>query len=195
MATAELSEVEEAPPISPEPEGLYEIVDGKVVEKTMGVHEVAIANELHLILGAFAKGNHLGWVWCEMLFVTVAATGRSRRPDVAFVSAERWPMGRDLPETTAFEFAPDLAVEVVSPSDLADDLQRKIREYFAAGVRQAWVIYRTTATIVVHESATSARTVARGDVLDGGTILPGFRLAVSDLLAEPKPAEPAGPAS
>ena len=192
MATAELSEVEEAPPIPPGPEGLYEIVDGKVVEKTMGAAEGRIASKLGRILGNHTEAAGLGETFVEVLFRTNPETEQARRPDVAFLSIGRWPAGRE-PEGPSYPLAPDLAVEIVSPSDLADDLQRKIREYFAAGVRQVWVIYRTTATIVVHESASTSRTLSRADILDGGAILPGFLLPVSGLLAEPKPEPPARP--
>jgi Uma2 family endonuclease len=188
MATAELRDIEETETVPDEPKGLYEVVDGKVVEKATGILEIDIANDIQDALRSYARPKGLGRAWCEMMFLTIPSTGQTRRPDVAFLSAERWPMNRRLPEGSALEVLPELAVEVVSPSDGAGDLQAKILEYFAAGVRQVWVVHRTSVTIVVHESASASRTLARGDVLDGGTILPGFRLAVSDLLADPSPA-------
>jgi Uma2 family endonuclease len=155
------------------------------VEKAMGVAEGWIATRLVELLGPFVTANLLGWTLGEVLFRTKRSPNKKRRPDVAFVSRERWPLDRELPGEY-FDFAPDLAIEVVSPTDLAVDLHEKIEEYLEAGVKQVWVIYRTTATIEVRDSLSTARILHRGDILDGGAILPGFQLAVADLLPEPK---------
>ena len=170
-----------------EPEGLYEIVDGRVTEKTVGFNEVHIGAELFGLLWEYTKKNGQGRAFVENMFRTKEKPVRKRRPDVAFLSAERWPIDRPFPRGAALDMAPDLAVEVVSPSDYASQVLLKIQEYFQAGVRQVWIVDLATATITVHESPTTARTYHRGDILDGGAILPGFQLTISDLLPEPEP--------
>jgi Uma2 family endonuclease len=184
MATAEMPRVTE---LSVDSDALYEVVDGQIVEKEMGILETRIATRLVVSLETHCAANGLGMAFCETMFRTKRSVNQKRRPDVAFLSRERWPLDRPIPEAEAFDLAPDLAVEVVSPSDLASSLQEKIQEYFEAGTRQVWLIYRTTATIEVRDSAGTVRILRRGDILDGGSILPGFLLPISDLLPEPKP--------
>jgi Uma2 family endonuclease len=100
---------------------------------------------------------------------------------VAFVSYKRWPKGRAWPHTDPWPVVPDLAVEVVSPNDLAEDLRIKVSEYFKAGVQQVWIVYPKLALVDVYESATAMRVHGRTDELDGGSILPGLRLPVASL--------------
>ena len=85
--------------------------------------------------------------------------------------------------TTAdgWEVVPNLAIEVVSPTNTASDLDAKVEEYFHAGVELVWVIYPVTEKIYVYESITQISIVTASDVLDGGAVLPGFRLALSEL--------------
>jgi len=101
-----------------------------------------------------------------------------RAPDVGFVSKSRLP-DEGLPEGY-FPGAPDLAVEVVSPNDSADEIQQKVNEYLRYGTKAVWVFYPKSKTIAVHMPSGS-RTLHPGDTLDGGDLLPGFKLAVSDL--------------
>src|SRR3954471_21033560 len=101
----------EAEPRAAEPDGLYEVVDGRVVEKVMGAYEVDIANLLDDLLTEFARPPGLGRSHVEMLFLIDAASGLKRRPDVAFVSRERWPFGRRAPRQEAWDIVPDLIIE------------------------------------------------------------------------------------
>src|SRR3954471_18526769 len=91
------------PPLTAiEPEGLYEVVDGQIVETPpMGAYEVELASILQNWMGPFAMTNRLGRVVTEMLFVIDPSRGRERRPDVAFVSHERWPIDRRAPKAAA----------------------------------------------------------------------------------------------
>jgi len=84
---------------------------------------------------------------------------------------------------------PDLAVEIVSRTITADEVADKLEEYFKSGVRQVWVVYPVHAKVYVYSSTTSVHILARGDELDGGIVLPGFQLAISDLFD--KAGEPA----
>jgi len=160
----------------------YEVVGGEIVENPpMGAMESILANLLQDLMVNFARSNGLGRVVVEILFYIDRARKLKRRPDVAFVSAKRWPLKRPVPQTEAWDVVPDLAVEVVSNSNTAVQIDQKIDEYFQAGVSDVWVIYPGTGKIYVYGSPTQVRVLQRGDELDGGALLPGFRVAVSTL--------------
>ncbi len=160
----------------------YEVVDGVVVEEPpLGASEVWMASFLAQSMGYFATSNRLGRVVVEMLYVLVAEPRLRRRPDLAFVSRERWPLNRPVPSEAAWNVVPDLAVEITSPTDLIDDLMDKIEEYFAAGVRLVWVVYPKHRRVYVYDSPTSVRILQVGDELDGGAVLPGFRFPLAGL--------------
>jgi Uma2 family endonuclease len=78
-----------------------------------------------------------------------------------------------------------LAVEVVSPYDLASEQMDKVVEYFRAGVQLVWVVYPEQGLVYVHESLTQVRGLTRTDSLDGGTVLPGFTLPLATLFPPP----------
>ena len=117
----------------------------------------------------------------EALFRLRAEPKLQRRPDAAYVSFERWPKGRRIPTDNAWDVIPDLVVEVVSPTDLAEEIPTKIREYFEAGVRRAWVIYPHESLVYEYDSPRSIRVLGREDALEGGAIIPGFRLDLAEL--------------
>jgi Uma2 family endonuclease len=103
-----------------------------------------------------------------------------RAPDAAFISREK--MGEGRPPKKFWPFAPDLAVEVVSPSESAEQVQDRIREWFAAGARAVWMLYPGTASVHAYRSPSEVRILQRGDVLRGDDdLLPGFSCAVADL--------------
>lgn len=175
----------QAPTIENEPEGLYEVVDGQVVEKpAMGAYEVEIAAILGRLMGVFAETNQLGRVLVEMLFRLEPESKLDRRPDVAFLSRERWPIQRRAPRTAAWEVVPDLAVEVISPNNKAIEVVKRLEEYFRAGVRVVWAVYPDVNKVYLYDSPTEVTILAQGDALDGGDLLPGFRLDLLELFGE-----------
>ena len=107
-----------------------------------------------------------------------------RRPDISYVSHDRWPRNKPVTDDEAWDVVPDLAVEVVSPNDKADGLLEKVEEYFVAGVRQVWVVYPRRRVVHVFESFTQIKVTAEGQELDGGTILPGFRVPLATLFED-----------
>ncbi len=110
---------------------LYEVVDGKRVElPPMGAHECHLAMHLAGVLWSFSQTQRLGRVETEMLFLLDASTDLTRRPDVAFVSYERWPRARPVPRTASWQVVPNLAVEVVSPTNTAPEVLRKVAQIF-----------------------------------------------------------------
>jgi len=164
---------------------LYEVVDGEVVENPpMGAYESVLASLLHDCLGPFVRERGLGQAVSQTLFLIDPSKGLKRRPDLAFVSVERWPLRRRVPRTEAWEVVPDLVIEVISQSNTADQALEKIEEYFSSNVRQVWVIYPGTSKVYVYDSPTTARILQVGDDLDGGTLLPGFRLPLAVLFGQ-----------
>ena len=163
---------------------LYEVVDGQVVEKRMGTFEAGIASLLVEILGPFARANRLGQFFSEMLFRIDVAKDLQRRPDVAFISNARWPFNRRAPKGAIWDMVPDLAIEVISESNTAFEVQKKIHEYFAAGVSRVWVIYPEQAEVYVYSTPKQVQVLGAGQELDGGDLLPGFRLPVSVLFED-----------
>ncbi len=102
-----------------------------------------------------------------------------RAPDVSFVSRERIPAD-GVPEGF-WNIAPDLTVEVVSPSERPDDVQDKVIDYLTAGTRIVWVIYPRTKTVTVYRSLQNIRVLTTNDTLSGEDVVPGFSCQVSDL--------------
>jgi Uma2 family endonuclease len=163
---------------------LYEVVDGELVEvPAMGMIAGVIATELSRRLGNFASEHKLGWVVTEVMF-RLPPTGNQRRPDIAFVAYDRWP-GPGLPsgDPPAWEVAPNLIVEVVSPTDRAEELDEKVHEYLTAGVALVWVIYPSRRSAHVYQSPNAGRRLLPGDDLVGDPVLPGFRLRIDELFS------------
>ena len=102
-----------------------------------------------------------------------------REPDIAFISAERMPLEEE--EHGYSEIVPDLVVEIASPSDSRREVNDKARMWHSYGVPLVWAAYPETRTIDVHRADGSITTLREDDVLDGGDILPGFAVAVSDI--------------
>lgn len=182
MATA----TPQPPDIAPEPsaggDSLYEVVAGRFVEKPpMGAYEGEIASLLLEFLAPFVRAHRLGKVVAEVLFRIDPAANLQRRPDVAFISDARWPRNRRAPEDAAWDVIPDLAIEVVSPTNTAGEVVARVREYFQAGVRRIWVVYPSERLVYVHETSRAISVLHVGDELDGGDLLPGFRLPLATL--------------
>ena len=185
LATAVQPAVTSAPPANGD-EVLYEIIDGRWVElPPMSFFAARIASRLVGWLIAFSRTKALGEAVMETLFHLPLPLDRNRRPDVAFVSLQRLRQAGTQPkDDNAWNVVPNLAVEVVSPNELAEDLLEKIEEYFQAGVQMVWVVYPRRQIIQVYESLTHIRGLTRTDELDGGTVLPGFRLPLATLFEE-----------
>jgi Uma2 family endonuclease len=158
------------------PEKFFEIVNGQRVElPPMGAFETWVASILAEFLASYAKAHRLGRVTVEMLFRIDRETDLQRWPDLALVSYDRWPRNQPVPRTPAWDVVPDLAVEVVSSSNGANEVLTKVLDYFRTGVQLVWVVYPLLEQVHVYESATTIRVLQRGDTLDGGAVLPGFQ--------------------
>ena len=100
-------------------------------------------------------------------------------PDVAFVRADRVPPPEARDRFAAL--APDLVIEVVSPSDRLKDVNEKVGRYLAAGVPLVWVFHPRSSTVTVHRRDRPVLTLGAGEVLDGEEILPGFQLPIDEV--------------
>ena len=164
-----------------ESDGLFEIVEDQVVEKKpMGVYESVVASFLHTHLDSFARAHACGRALSETLFDFGPGLPQ-RRPDVAYVSYERWPRQRRVPRTQAWAVVPDLAVEVISPSNTFGEVLGKVQEYFQAGVQAVWVVAPPQQQVYVYQSPSLIQVVTLQEALTGEPFLPGFRLTLAEL--------------
>lgn len=170
-------------------ERLYEMVGGQRREiEPMGAYSGLLASMLTYLLSDFVVTHRLGWVVTEVLFVLDASRGLHRRPDVAFVAYDRCE-GPPALDDNPWDTVPDLAVEVISPSNTSEEIDRKVVDYFAAGVRLVWVLHPETRRLHVYESADTIHVVSATGTLDGGAVLAGFQLVLGELFdAVEKPA-------
>jgi Uma2 family endonuclease len=164
---------------------LCELVDGVLVEKTVGFTESSLAITLSTFLRVFLMGKRLGTVTGPDGMMRLAR-GLVRIPDVAFVSWDRFP-NRQLPREPIPGVAPDLAVEVLSSSNTAQEMARKRRDYFAAGTRLVWEVDPVQRTVTVYTAAEQFTVLHEQDTLDGGAVLPGSSLPLRQLFAELDP--------
>ncbi len=170
-------------------DGLFEVVDGQLVEKVVGTQQVEIAFDIAYSIAVFAKPRRLGRALTEMVFRIDQAKNLQRRPDASFVSDARWPFRRRVPNVPVWDLVPDLAIEVVSPTNSADQVQDKRLEYFQAGVSQVWVVYPKQKEVHVYTSPTQVRILTADQELDGGDLLPGFRLPLASIFEDEPQAE------
>ncbi len=163
---------------------LYELVDGTLVEKTVGAYESYLAVRLLHVLWDFVMRNNLGIVLAPDGMMRLAP-GLVRIPDVSFISWRRLP-GRRVPREPIPDLTPDLAVEVISKFNTRQEMDRKLQEYFAAGVRLVWHVYHSPRREVrVYVGPEMFSVVREDETLDGGDVLPGFHLSLSEFFTEP----------
>jgi len=165
---------------------LCELVDGVLVEKTMGYLESLLALAIGERLRQFVLPRGLGIVLGADGTLKILRS-QVRIPDVSFIGWERFP-GRQLPQVQIPAVAPDLAVEILSPGNTEGEMQRKLRDYFAAGVRLVWYLDPAARTAQVYTSPDRGTTYLEDHVLSGGDVLPGFELPLRELFAEIPPA-------
>jgi Uma2 family endonuclease len=159
----------------------YELLRGKLVSTPMSSYESSdVAMGIGSILRVFAHANKLGRVaGADGAFILARDPYTVRIPDVSFVRIDRLP---PIEQRRRFlELAPDLAVEVISPSDSANDVQEKVRLYLDSGVQLIWVVHPIQRTLTVYRPDRTAQVLYDEDMLDGGDVLPGFTIRVADV--------------
>lgn len=158
-----------------------ELVDGFIVEKAMGQEESILGVRFGRYLDEYAESNDLGYVSGADGLVRLFP-GLVRGPDLAFFRWRR-PRARVIPNEAISSAVPELAVEILSKSNTREEMDRKLLEYFRAGVRLVWIVDAKHRTVRVHTSATTFIDLKDGDALDGADVLPGFRLPLAKLFA------------
>lgn len=182
MATTRLytvEDVEQSPP-----EGEWELIDGELVTVTpASLKSSMTGNRIGRLVGNYVDEHDLGAVTnAEGGFVLFSDRQTLLAPDVGFIRRDRVP-----PEEEHDRFprlAPDLAVEVLSPSDRLANALGKVSLYLQAGVQAVWLVDPVKRTIVVFSGDDNPVTLGAEDALDGGSVLPGFRIRVADLLGK-----------
>lgn len=178
MATPTKATVEDVLLLGPQGKR-YELIDGELVPMSpTGPEHGTIEAHASWVLYGHVLPRRLGAVHTgEVLFRLDLERGIARAPDVAFVRRERLE-GRDL--TGVFIGAPDLAVQIVSPSDSAKDIQRKVEDWLSHGTLVVLVMYPDTRTVVPWRPH-RATALHDDDVVDLDDVVPGFRRRAGDL--------------
>jgi Uma2 family endonuclease len=161
----------------------FELVDGTLVEKVMGLKESVVALELGSILKDWNR--HVGNIG-----MIAGADGPFhlylrlvRVPDLSFTNWDRLP-GRRVPDEPVPDAAPNLAVEVLSVSNTRQEMERKLKEYFLSDVEVVWFVDPEKRTVRLFTSPDEVLELGEGDTLDGGRVLPGFSVPVARLFAD-----------
>lgn len=170
---------------------LYELVEGTLVEKVMGALEANLALWIARLLGYHVDPNNLGELFgADGPFRLME--GLVRLPDVTFIRRENLPNGQ-LPTEPIPNLAPDLAVEVLSKGNTAQEMLRKRKEYFLAGTTLVWEVDPQQRVVTVYTAPEVSQALAETDTLDGGTVLPGLQLPVRRVFERLPPSPPAKP--
>ena len=178
MATAALMTADEFAQMSTAEAEDYELVEGELIALPSGnpLHAEIRGRTERLIRNYFERnpiGRVLGEIDCRIADDTV------RRPDVSVFLGDR--LKQIDPNKVPVPFAPDIAVEVLSPSESAVDVHRKVLNYLAAGSQEVWLLDHANAELFIRTSS-GIRLLSAGDALES-PLLPGFSAAVADLLA------------
>jgi Uma2 family endonuclease len=163
---------------------LFELVDGILVEKDMGYPSDFVALTIATLLRNFVTPGRLGAV-CGSSGMMQLAPGLVRIPDVSFCYWDQFPNRRVSSEPVP-DLHPNLAVEVLSPGNTREEMDEKLRDYFASGATLVWLVDPADRTVLVFTSPdrAAARRLTAADTLDGGTVLPGFSTPVAALFAD-----------
>lgn len=166
-------------------EGAVEFVNGQLVEKPVSVE----SSEIELSIGALLRGEaiktHQARVFPSSLGYRCFSDdpAKFRKPDVSVIHAQR--MAGIEPQDGFIHIPPDLAVEVLSPTDLAYDVGEKIDEYLRNGFRLVWVVHPNTRSVVIHRADGSVSVLHEQDEISGEGALPGFCCKVSEFFVKP----------
>lgn len=158
---------------------LCEVVDGVLVEKTMGWKESIIACYLVHLINSFIAGKRLGVVLGAD--GQVRTTGRQMRmADVAFIRWDRIPP--EANQQNVCPTTPDLAVEVLSEGNTTKEMDRKLDEYFTGGAQLAWIVDPRRRIVEVYTARQNPTVLTDSETLDAAPVLPGFRVSIAELL-------------
>jgi Uma2 family endonuclease len=159
----------------------YELVTGEIREMSpSGWRHGQVVSTLHTLLDSYIRAHQLGRSFgAETGFLIERNPDTVRAPDFAFIARENLPL--EMPTEAFWPGAPDLAVEVLSPSDKMGEVDEKIEAWLTAGCAAVWVIDSKLQTVTVYRSRTDVEIKTVGETLDGGQIVPGFSCPVVEL--------------
>ena len=171
----------------------FELVNGELVERNMSWESERIGTKLIIVLGSYVEehgygvlnGSNAGYQCFEEIYPD--DPNRLRKPDVSFISVERLP--KEPVVKGNCPIVPDLAVEVVSPNDLSEEVEEKVDEYLRAGVRLVWVVHPPRKTIRIHRADGTVQDLRQTDELSGEDVIAGFHCPVSEVFRLPARAE------
>ena len=169
------------------PDGkLYELVDGRLVERKMSIWSSYVAGVIFDLLNSFCRENRLGWVFPEGTSFQCfpALPGRVRKPDVSFIRFQRLALAQATTEGHC-PVAPDLAIEVISPNDTAYEIDDKVREFLDAGGPLVWVVNPEQRTVEIHRASGPGAILRENDEISGEDVIPRFRCRVGDFTLPP----------
>ncbi len=160
----------------------YELVRGELLAMSPASPvQGRYASRLNVALGGYVEEHELGEAYVSEpgFKLELGPEQTVRSPDLAFVSEERIPSPDE--ESGFWALAPDLAVEIISPSETAQMVQDKVQDYLLAGVRLIWLVYPKSKTVVEYKSATEIRHLGINDNFEGHDVIPGFRYSLKRL--------------
>ena len=163
--------------------GRYELVDGEVVELSpVNDEHSGIAINIGTAFNNYSRRHGFGQAGVEAGYIVLSGPDTVRGPDVSFRLV---PRNRKRQSEGFLSGAPDIAIEVISPSNTAAEMDRKIREYLAAGSQRVWVVYPPTPSasrrVVIHHPDGTAITYTGNDVITDEELLPGFSLPLTEI--------------
>jgi Uma2 family endonuclease len=159
----------------------FELIDGKLVERHMGARASKVIANVIGILRQHVHSQKPGTVFSSECGYQIFPDKpkQVRYPDGSFISSDRLP--EDQIPGGHVRVAPDLALEVVSPNDTAEEVETKRIDFLGAGVRLVWVIYPENRTVHVYRKGGGAAVLNKDDELSGEDVLPGFVCKVAEL--------------
>ncbi len=161
---------------------ICELVDGTLVEKALGFRESVLAAALIGSIWRYLDRRNVG-VPCGAIGPIRLHRGLVRIPDVCLVSWKR--LGSDaVPDDAISKAIPELIIEVLRQGNTRREIDRKLQEYFRAGVLLAWIIDPTKEIAEVYTSPTKKKLITAGGVLEGRAVFPGLRLYLEEIFAK-----------
>jgi Uma2 family endonuclease len=161
----------------------YELVAGELRKMPPASWEHGMTGgDLHALLARHVCDHKLGKVsLAETGFLIARDPDTVRAPDIAFIHKDHLPA--TSPKEAFWPGAPDLAVEVVSPTDTVNEIDEKVKEWLDAGATAIWVVDPNWPSVTVYRSSTDIKTLTKNDELSGEPVVPGFRCRVGDIFA------------
>ncbi|MEZ4668845.1 MAG: Uma2 family endonuclease [Anaerolineae bacterium] len=155
---------------------LFELINGEIVEKMPSQLHALIANFFNAVLYLYMQNNPIGWVFSELRVKLPDESLNDVIPDIAVVLKA----GRNFEQDAPLSYMPDLVVEIQSPDQSDKFMMDKAAFYVTHGAPLVWIVYPTKQLVEVF-SQTERNLLTSQHTLEGGNVLPGFRLPVNDI--------------